>query len=407
MSLIGPPTVCQGESIQVQFTFVGQAPFIAQIAIDGVLQEPILSETNSTIIEVPVTQSGLVTFVRFDDRSCGGNPNGAFPVTVLLPGETTINMSICEGDTAEVAGNKITFPGNYVFTLTDAASNGCDSIITLNLEVNENERTNLELQICEGESVTIGPNEYSETGVYSDTLETVHGCDSIVNLDLLVTNEIVVSTNRVICAGSSIEFGGETLFEDGTYYDTIAISATCDSIYILDLHVLNVIVLIQTVIEPDTGQSSGSIMIQVAGGIPPYSYLWSNGDTTNHPMNLDVGSYSLTITDALGCIAEYNFFLISATEDLLPGFEQIVVYPNPVCENGDLNLAITRQTSDVQQITLQVQNLWGQVFYKQEALLSGEETLVQISKGKLLPGIYLIQLRDEKSVAIVRRFLVQ
>src|SRR5690606_12628449 len=151
--------------------------------------------------------------------------------------------------------------------------------------------------------------------------------DSIVHLTLAVSNEIFSEESVVICAGESIEFGGNILFEDGTYYDTVAITNDCDSIYILNLNVLDVIILIQTMIVPDTGNNSGSIAIQVAGGIPPYQYLWSTGDTSNQISGLATGNYSLTVTDAVGCSAEFNFFLVSSTDDLLPGFTEVVVYP--------------------------------------------------------------------------------
>jgi gliding motility-associated-like protein len=50
------------------------------------------------------------------------------------------------------------------------------------------------------------------------------------------------------------------------------------------------------------GDSNGAISVQVTGsGLPPFNYLWSNGQTTNPAINLGAGYYSLTITDADGC----------------------------------------------------------------------------------------------------------
>lgn len=49
------------------------------------------------------------------------------------------------------------------------------------------------------------------------------------------------------------------------------------------------------------GLSDGSLTINGNGGVGPYSYLWSNGDTTNISSGLSAGTYSFTITDALGC----------------------------------------------------------------------------------------------------------
>ena len=50
------------------------------------------------------------------------------------------------------------------------------------------------------------------------------------------------------------------------------------------------------------GGSTGSITSITTGGVQPYSYLWSNTKTTISIGNLVAGSYSLTVTDALGCV---------------------------------------------------------------------------------------------------------
>ena len=49
------------------------------------------------------------------------------------------------------------------------------------------------------------------------------------------------------------------------------------------------------------GGNDGSISLLVLGGTPPYTYSWSNGQTTNPAINLSAGTYICTITDANGC----------------------------------------------------------------------------------------------------------
>lgn len=58
------------------------------------------------------------------------------------------------------------------------------------------------------------------------------------------------------------------------------------------------------------GSADGSIVASAGGGTSPYSYLWSNGDTTSSISSLAAGTYSLTVIDANGC-ASFNTGSIS------------------------------------------------------------------------------------------------
>ena len=49
------------------------------------------------------------------------------------------------------------------------------------------------------------------------------------------------------------------------------------------------------------GLSNGSATASVTGGQPPYSYIWSNAETTELIENLANGTYIFTVTDNLGC----------------------------------------------------------------------------------------------------------
>ena len=52
----------------------------------------------------------------------------------------------------------------------------------------------------------------------------------------------------------------------------------------------------------DSCQSgNGSMSATVTGGTPPYVYAWSNGETGSKVVAVAAGSYSVTITDSLGC----------------------------------------------------------------------------------------------------------
>ena len=56
------------------------------------------------------------------------------------------------------------------------------------------------------------------------------------------------------------------------------------------------------------GQATGSATVTPSGGTAPYSYVWSNvPGNTQAVNNLPSGTYTVTVTDANGCITTQNF----------------------------------------------------------------------------------------------------
>jgi uncharacterized repeat protein (TIGR01451 family) len=61
-----------------------------------------------------------------------------------------------------------------------------------------------------------------------------------------------------------------------------------------------VTVTIQVLESPICIYSNGTLRANASGGVGPYSYLWSNGATTQTIFEVEAGSYSVTVTDFLG-----------------------------------------------------------------------------------------------------------
>ena len=55
--------------------------------------------------------------------------------------------------------------------------------------------------------------------------------------------------------------------------------------------------------------SNGWIEVNIEGGIPPFSFVWDNGETTQNIYDLTAGSYSLILSDALACTTNYQISL--------------------------------------------------------------------------------------------------
>ena len=158
----------------------------------------------------------------------------AVMVEVYSPIEP-INLieSICEGESFMVGDMEYTTTGNYEQTLV--ASNGCDSLVTLDLVVHSHTSTELTEAICEGETFIVGNTPYSETGIYTTNLQTIHGCDSIVTLDLSILPILNTSFEASICEGEIYPFGNNLYSESGSYTQTFTASTGCDSLVTLFL----------------------------------------------------------------------------------------------------------------------------------------------------------------------------
>ncbi|MFH2141767.1 MAG: gliding motility-associated C-terminal domain-containing protein [Bacteroidota bacterium] len=89
----------------------------------------------------------------------------------------------------------------------------------------------------------------------------------------------------------------------GTYYFTITDGNGCtndSAIYLADIGAGNLSISILSNILCH-GDSTGAISASVTGGSAPFTYLWSNGSTSDSIQNIIAGSYFVTVFDASGC----------------------------------------------------------------------------------------------------------
>ncbi|MGH1336471.1 MAG: T9SS type A sorting domain-containing protein [Aureispira sp.] len=100
----------------------------------------------------------------------------------------------------------------------------------------------------------------------------------------------------------------------GTYTLTVTDSIGCSSTAVLTLNdppVLNVAATGTNL--TCNGDNSGMITTSISGGVPGYSYLWSNGDMSPQLMNAAAGTYMVSVTDANGCILTETVTLTEPT----------------------------------------------------------------------------------------------
>ena len=124
------------------------------------------------------------------------------------------------------------------FTLTNAA--GCDSVVTLNLTINQTSSSIDNQILCDGNTLNwIDGNTYtSSNNTATYTLTNTDGCDSIVSLNLTVSSS--TSTLLTISSCNSYIFNGQSLSTTGIYVDTNLNAAGCPQIDSLDLTITTV-----------------------------------------------------------------------------------------------------------------------------------------------------------------------
>ncbi len=150
-------------------------------------------------------------------------------LTVLTPPAVTdLSATICLGEAYSFGNEMYNTADIYTDTLT--AFNGCDSIINLDLIVLFPRDSNLNEILCFGETWTVGNNIYDQSGSYVDTLTGFNGCDSIVSLDLVINPYDETELETTICVGDSLRFGNIFYTQTGTYVDSFLNVNGCDSI---------------------------------------------------------------------------------------------------------------------------------------------------------------------------------
>ena len=106
----------------------------------------------------------------------------------------------------------------------------------------------------------------------------------------------------------------------GIYRVTASTTAGCTATY-------DVVIFEPDPLESQTTQTNascrgiadGQLGVTISGGTGPYEIVWNNGATVPQLTELAAGTYTYTITDALGCTAESEEFVIGEAEEISIG----------------------------------------------------------------------------------------
>ena len=212
---------------------------------------------------------------------------------------------ICEGD--EYVWRDRTCDRTGVYTDSLTTEHGCDSIYVLHMTVHRSTLDTTQAVICEAQApYKWRGHNYYETGIYTDSLLSPYGCDSVFRLDLTVNKNFLQVEYHDICEGDFIVVSGDTVTESGIFDKTYYTADGCDSIYrtIITVKATDTIKQTRTICANDTflwrGQSLTRANIYM-DAIPYADSRGLNCDSVVFWLDLQVKEHFLEPLDTIVC----------------------------------------------------------------------------------------------------------
>jgi gliding motility-associated-like protein len=238
------------------------------------------SASGSFTISAPgsVIVAGVISNV-----SCNGANDGAIDITASGGLSSNYSYTWSNGETTEDVNSLQ--PGAYTVTVYDNVS--CSS--TFAAIITQPTAIQLSLAVTDGDcqgatgsidlSVTGGSPGYSYNWSNGFTTQDITGL--VANTYTVIVTD---NNNCTVTASANVSQSGNL--------DVIGSigNATC------------------------FGSANGSIITTVVNGTAPYTFAWSNGASTPNLLNVVAGTYTVTLTDANGCIKVKSFVINQPTQ---------------------------------------------------------------------------------------------
>lgn len=241
-----------------------------------------------TLVEPPLLTEGTVspTFIGGNNISCTGFNDGSIDLSISggSPGFTYLWNT--GATTEDISGLTA---GTYTVTTTDV--NGCQISSTITLT----EPTPLNYIA----SLSLYPGGYN-----------VIGCSNNGTIDLTISGSIPGYFFTWSNGAPTEDIGG---LNAGTYTVTVTDANGCQITMDTTLTASPVLNLVTQVTSDYNGQdiscfgaSDGSVTVTASGGVPAYTYNWTNAanifvSNTQSPAGLPSGLYNILVTDVNGC----------------------------------------------------------------------------------------------------------
>jgi len=148
----------------------------------------------------------------------------------------------------------------------------------------------------------------------------------------------------------------------------------------------------ELIIDDEANLGSGSIDVNISGGTGSYTFLWSNGETTEDITGLTTGDYTLEVTDANDCLSTFTYTvnnLISSLNEIT-NISSLSVYPQPASKRLMINLAL-HEASEFQ---VELINVSGVLLQKHT--INGKNITKELSLIDVESGYYILRILEEE-----------
>ncbi|MCK5846563.1 MAG: T9SS type A sorting domain-containing protein [Bacteroidales bacterium] len=148
----------------------------------------VASGSNTSVSSLSDFSGNSYTGTLYSFSLSGSTSNWVSGATLTAGAGTTSSIFITECDSYTSPSGNYTWVTNGIYTDTIPNLLGCDSIITINLTIKNSTTSTITETACSSYTSPSGNHVWSATGVYTDVIQNASGCDSVITINLTIEN---------------------------------------------------------------------------------------------------------------------------------------------------------------------------------------------------------------------------
>lgn len=190
--------------------------------------------------------SGTETLVGQATNGCDSIVN--VQINFFPPAQGSLAVTICEGE--NFVFNGTTYDANNTSgteTLVGQSVNGCDSIVAVNIDFFPAAIGEFSTEICPGSNIVFNGTTYDENNTSGTEIlagQSANGCDSIVNVSITFSDPVISQIEETFCSGAVLTVNGTDYDENnpsGTEVLPGAAANGCDSTIQINLQFITTV----------------------------------------------------------------------------------------------------------------------------------------------------------------------